>query len=230
MVVRGNRLLNEQLDFNREQLAARVSDNGAKFNDDQRAVYNAVIESVNNNTPKVFFLHSAGGCGKTFVCNTIAAAVHAKLALCVASSEIASLLLDSGHTAHSRFYIPLQINHTSVCNITRHSHAFALLQQAKIIIWDEVPMQHKYAIQAVDRTLQDLLGNTSPFGGITMLFGGDFKQTLPVISHGNRQQVVSASIRGSALWEKVQMHYLHQNMHLKQKPEMAEFAAWLLTI
>ena len=78
------------------------------------------------------------------------------------ASGIASLLLDSGCTAHSRFHIPLQINDTSVCNITRHSHSFALLQQAKIIIWDEVLMQHKYAIEAVDRTLQDLLGNPVP--------------------------------------------------------------------
>ena len=106
--------------------------------------------------------------------------LHAQenIALCVASSGIASLLLDSGCTAHSRFHIPLQVSDTSVCNITRNSHAFALLQQTQIIIWDEVPMHHKYAIEAVDRTLQDLLGNTSPFGGITMLFGGDFRQTL----------------------------------------------------
>ena len=62
VVVGGNRLLNEQLDFNRKHLAARVADNAAKFNNDQRAVYNAVMESVNSNTPKVFFLHSAGGC------------------------------------------------------------------------------------------------------------------------------------------------------------------------
>ena len=166
------------------------------------------------------------------MCNTIAAAVRAqeKIALCVASSGIASLLLDNGCTAHSRFHIPLQVNDTSVCNITRQSLAFALLQQTKIIIWDEVPMQHKYAIEAVDRTLQDLLGNTSPFGGIIMLFGGDFRQTLSVIPHGNRQQVVSASIRRSTLWEKVQMHYLHQNMHLEQTPEMAQFSAWLLTL
>ena len=170
VVAAGNRLLNEQLDYNREQLAAMVTENAAKFNNDQRAVYDAVMESVNNNTPKVFFLHSAGGCGKTFVCNTIAAAIRAqgKIALCVASSGIASLLLDNGQTAHSRFHIPLQVNDTSVCNITRRSHAFPLLQQTSIIIWDEVPMQHKYAIEAVDRTLQDLLGNTNPFGGITM--------------------------------------------------------------
>ena len=41
-------------------------------------------------------------------------------------------------------------------------------------------MQHKYAIEAVNRTIRDLLENNSPFGGITVLFGGDFRQTLTV--------------------------------------------------
>ena len=70
-------------------------------------------------------------------------------------------------------------------------HVYPLLQQISIIIWDEVPMQHKYAVEAVNRTIQDLLGNNSPFGGITLLFSGDFRQTLPVIPHGLRQQIVS---------------------------------------
>ena len=60
-------------------------------------------------------------------------------------------------------------------------------------------MQHKYAIEAVDQTIQDLLSNNNPFGGITVLFGGDFRQTLPVIPHGSRQQVVAASLKRSSL-------------------------------
>ena len=72
----GNRLLHEQLDYNREELDARVTENVAKFNNPQRAVYDAVMDSVNNNISRLFFLHSAGGCGKTFVCNTIASAVR----------------------------------------------------------------------------------------------------------------------------------------------------------
>ena len=120
VVAEGNRLIQEQFNYNREQLAVRVTANTAQFNDAQRRVYNAVMESVNNENGKVFFLHSAGGCGKTFVCNTIAAAVRAqgKIALCVASSGIASLLLDGGCTAHSTFHIPLEINDTSFCNIS----------------------------------------------------------------------------------------------------------------
>ena len=228
----GNRLINEQLNYNIEELHARVEANSAQFNDAQRGVYDAVMHSVNNNSGKIIFVHSAGGCGKTFLCNTIAAAVRAegKIALCVASSGIASLLLEGGRTAHSTFKIPLQLNDTSTCSISRRSHAFPLLQQTSVIIWDEVPMQHKYAIDAVDRTIQDLLGNNSPFGGITVLFGGDFRQTLPVIPHGLRQQIVAASLRRSSIWQHVEMHYLHQNMRLEQSPDMQQFANWLLDI
>ena len=232
VVAGGNRLINEQLDYNREQLATRVTLNTAQFNEAQREVYDAVMESVNGNSGKVFFLHSAGGCGKTFVCNTIAAAVRAqgKIVLCVASSGIASLLLEGGKTAHSTFKIPLQVNDTSFCNISRQSYLFPLLQQTSLIVWDEVPMQHKYAVDAVNRTIQDLLGNDSLFGGITVLFGGDFRQTLPVIPHGLRQQFVAASLRRSSIWQHVEMHYLQQNMRLEQSPEMQAFANWLLEV
>ncbi|KAF9223496.1 hypothetical protein BS17DRAFT_657416, partial [Gyrodon lividus] len=61
---------------------------------------------------EAFFMHSAGRCGKTYVCNLIAAAVHAKekIVLCVASSGIASLLFSGGHMAHSHFKIPIPIH------------------------------------------------------------------------------------------------------------------------
>jgi len=232
IVDEGNRLLNEQLDYNQDELAATVAENIAKFNDPQRAIFDAVMHSVDNNISKVFFLHSAGGCGKTFVSNTIASAVRAqgKICLCVASSGIAALLLDGGRTAHSTFKIPLAVNETSSCSFTRRSHLYPVLRQTSLIIWDEVPMQHKHAIEAVDRTLQDLLDSNSPFGGITVLFSGDFRQTLPVIPHGIRQQLISASISRSHIWAHVQMFYLHQNMRLEQSPEMQEFATWLLNV
>ena len=227
----GNRLLNEQLDYNREQLINRVEANRARFNNAQRTIFDAVMESVNGES-KVFFLHSAGGCGKTFVCNTIAAAVRGqgKIALCVASSGIASLLLEGGRTAHSTFWIPLQVDEASVCNIGRHSDMFQVILQTSIIIWDEVPPQNKHAIDAVDRTIREIMGRDTPFGGITVLFGGDFRQTLPVILHGSRQQVVAACIKRSRIWPNVEMHYLHENMRLEQSPEMQEFANWLLSV
>ena len=82
----------------------------------------------------------------------------------------------------------------------------------------------------MDRTIHEIMGRDTPFGGITVLFGGNFGQTLPVILHGSRQQVVAACIRRSRIWPHVEMHYLHQNMCLEQSPEMQEFANWLLSV
>ena len=65
-----------------------------------------------------------------------------------------------------------------------------VLLETKLIIWDEVPMQHKYAADAVDQSLRDLLGKDVPFEGITVVFGGDFHQTLPVIQRGVCQQII----------------------------------------
>ena len=108
-------------------------------------------------------MHSAGGCGKTFVANTIVAAVCAqgKIALPAASSGITSLLMDGGHTAHSTFHIPIELNEASMCRIPRGSDLHQLLEQTDIIIWDEVPMQHKHVTDAVDHTLRDLRGLAS---------------------------------------------------------------------
>ena len=91
--------------------------------------------------------------------NTIAAEVRKRgqVALCVASSGIAAFLLDGERTFHSCFKIPLSIHEDSVTRLKHNSYMFPVLQQTKVIIWDEVPMQHKYDIDAVDQCLRDLL-------------------------------------------------------------------------
>ena len=152
-----NRLLHEQRDYNVDHLATVVAHNVPLFSNEQRQIYDDAMHSINTNSGNIFFLHSAGGCGKTFVANTIAAAVRAqgKIALCMASSGIAALLLDGGRTAHSTFKIPIEIDEASTCNISRGSDVHQLLEQTSIIIWDEVPMQHRHATDAVDRTLRD---------------------------------------------------------------------------
>ena len=228
----GNFLLQEQLDYDVEELAVQVEERKASFNVEQRQVFDAVRSSVIGMEGKIFFLHSAGGGGKTYVCNTIAMAVRVqrKVALCVASSGIASLLLDGGRTAHSRFKIPIPAHENSTCNITKGGDLHGVLQQTGIIIWDEAPMQHKFAIEAVDRTLRDILDKDVPFGGITLLFGGDFRQTLPVVSKGSREQIIQASLRRSRLWGSIKVHHLNKNMRLDQTPESEAFAAWLLDV
>jgi hypothetical protein len=95
-----------------------------------------------------------------------------KIALAVASSGIASILLSGGRTSHSRFKIPINIDAQSRCDISAQSDLAQLLQHTALIVWDEAPAQHRHCFEAVDRTLQDLRKNDQYFGGVTMVFAG----------------------------------------------------------
>jgi len=92
-------------------------------NDEQIHVYEDIMTSVLSKKGGFFFLYGYGGTCKTFMWKTLSAAPRSKgmIVLNVASSEIASLLLPGGKTAHSTFCIPLLINDESTCNIAQGS-------------------------------------------------------------------------------------------------------------
>ena len=129
------------------------------FNPEQATAFNAVLKSITNNQGLLFFIHTAGGCGKTFLCNTIAVEIRRRgqMALYVALSRIVALLLNGKKMSHLYFKIPLSINEDSMAGLKQNSYMFLVIQQTKVIIWDEVPMQHKYDIDAADQYLRDLL-------------------------------------------------------------------------
>jgi hypothetical protein len=113
-------------------------------------------------------LDALGGTGKTFLISLILAKIRSqqKIALAVASSGIAATLLDSGRTAHSTFKLPLDVhnNPDAMCNIKKNSGIAAVLRKSSIIIWDECTMAHKYSLEALNRTMQDLNSNNKLFG------------------------------------------------------------------
>ncbi|CAN6867795.1 unnamed protein product, partial [Brassica oleracea] len=61
-----------------------------------------------------------------------------------------------------------------------------------------------------------------------MLLGGDFRQILPVIPKGTRQDTVNASVSKSYLWHSAQVHTLSINMTLRQADK--KFAEWILSV
>ena len=129
--------------------------NVARLNTAQCSAYNAITSSVFENKGTTFFLNGGAGTGKTFLYNTIAGKCRSlgHIVVTVASSGIASLLLVGGRTAHSTFCIPLDVLDNSVCGFSKQSANVELFRETKLIIWNEVPMQHRYCVEAVDRTL-----------------------------------------------------------------------------
>ena len=51
-----------------------------------------------------------------------------------------------------------------------------MIRKTKIIFFDEASMPLKYFIEGLDRTLQDLMNNSEPFGGNVIFLGGDHRQ------------------------------------------------------
>ncbi|XP_022030895.2 uncharacterized protein LOC110931830 [Helianthus annuus] len=240
-----NRLIREEMSYNRKQLTDEHGQLYASLNTEQTAIYDRVIDSVTAKKGGFYFVYGPGGTGKTFLYRTILSRLRSMglIALAVASSGIASLLLPGGRTAHSRFAIPLELLHGSTCAIKQNTQLAHLLQEVRLIIWDEAPMMQKYAFEALDKTLRDILGfctyanRERVFGGMPVLLGGDFRQILPVISKGKREDVVQACINKSNLWKSCQLFTLHQSMRVNEYTstgvidmDRQRFNKWLLDI
>ena len=70
-----------------------------------------------------------------------------------------------------------------------------LMQMAKLLIVDEVTM---FAYDTIDRTLQEVRNEKSvPFGGLTVVFAGDWRQILPVVPRGSRADIVNSTLKRS---------------------------------
>ena len=229
-----NPLIAEQLNYDQEQLRNELAARLQQVNVDQRVAYDQVSASVDNSEGRLFFLNGPGGTGKTFVYNVICARLRSegKIVLCASSSGISALLLRGGRTAHSMFKIPIDgLDDRSVCTIPKNSQRAELMRAAEAIIWDEIGAQHRHAVEAVDRTLRDLRGVDRPFGGMTVILGGDFLQTLPVVQKGSREDIVDATIQRSRLWDSIEILRLHENMRLDATTADAkQFAEWLLEV
>ncbi|KAH9668825.1 ATP-dependent DNA helicase [Citrus sinensis] len=241
----GNRLVNEELDYDRDQLKKLHEKSFAALNACQKSAYEAIMHSVDNEEGRLFFINGHGGTGKTFLWNTIIAKLrsHSKIVLPVATSGIAALLLPNGRTAHSRFHIPLDVTAESTCEIRQGTLLAGLLMKTSLIIWDEAPMAHKFCFEALDKTLRDILrtryenSSIKPFGGLTIVCGGDFRQILPVVPKGTRADIVDASLNSSYLWPFFKIYELKQNMRLyngsvsgSEAAKIASFDKWLLQI
>ncbi|GKD09449.1 DNA helicase [Tanacetum coccineum] len=113
-----NRLLMEETNYNPDILLKERDSLIPRLNEDQKLIFDEITQAVNTNVQKLIFVYGHGGTGKTFLWKAIASALRfdEKIVLVVASSGIASLLLPSGRTAHSRFQIPVNLHDEYIGN------------------------------------------------------------------------------------------------------------------
>jgi ATP-dependent DNA helicase PIF1 len=235
----GNRLVYDELNYDRSSLSKEHSTLMSTMTAEQKRIYDTIMNRVKKRKPGFFFLYGYGGTGKTYIWRALSAALRSKgeIVLTVASSGIAALLIPGGRTAHSRFSIPINIDEYSTCEIGPKDPSAELIRRAKLIIWDEAPMMHRHCFEAVDRTLKDIMKDKRyPFGGKVVVLGGDFRQILPVIPKGTRHKIVKATINSSPLWRHCEVLTLTTNMRLLSGCTDADiedrrrFSQWILGI
>ncbi|RYR63015.1 hypothetical protein Ahy_A04g020785 [Arachis hypogaea] len=198
-----------------------------KMTHEQRLVFDEILNAGITDYGGFYFVYRHGRLSS-------AIPSREKIVLNIASSGIASFLLPSGRTDHSRFLIPIIITDESNCNIKHGSSKAELLIQSSLIIWDEAPILNKICFEALDRPLRDLMSVTNQHKTHQPFSGKDW--ILPVIPKRSRHDILSSSINSSHMWSFCKVLKLHTNMRLlisssdQHDSEMKRFANWILDV
>ncbi|XP_009591858.1 uncharacterized protein [Nicotiana tomentosiformis] len=197
----------------------------SKLNHEQAQAFKTILHSVDSGTTGLYFVDGPGGIRKIFLYRALLANVRSRgmIALATVTSGVAAAILPGGRTARSRFDIPFQTNDTTMTKMSKQSGVAKLIRQAKLIIWDEVPMAKRQTIKTVDGSFHDIMDVNVPFGGKVMVFGGDFRQVLSVVPKSTRAETVNASLVKSYLWPLMEKIHFTTNMRARADPNFSNF-------
>ena len=129
------------------------------------------------------FLTGAAGAGKTYVLNQFIE--HAKFddkeVAITASTGIAATHIQ-GMTLHSWSGIGIKSHVTpaDIKEIEKKKNVALRYRKADILIIDEISMIPATVLDAVDQVARHIRKSEYPFGGIQLIFCGDFFQLPPV--------------------------------------------------
>ncbi|GJS26893.1 retrovirus-related pol polyprotein from transposon TNT 1-94 [Tanacetum coccineum] len=106
---------------------------------ENQLIREALDFDVNKSRAKHAQLHSLLNSEQRMVYDKVIESVYSE-------SGIASLLLLGGQTAHNKFVIPLELVENSTYGIKQNTHLAELMQQVKLVIWDEAPMTRRMRV------------------------------------------------------------------------------------
>lgn len=140
---------------------------------DQEMVVDMVKQGKN------LFVTAKAGSGKTYLLNHIKG-MRSQVVV-VAPTGVAATLI-GGRTIHSQFMIGHKIDMEASLEKLGWKRRRAI-QFAELLIIDEISMVSDKLLECVDGMCRSIRGVDMPFGGVQILFFGDFLQ-LPPVSKG----------------------------------------------
>jgi hypothetical protein len=129
----------------------------------------------------VFFVDDLSGSRKTYLYKAFLAKLQSMdlKAIATTTSGIVMSIMPGGCTAHSRFKIPIKMDNTRLCGFSKQSGPTELLKRASLIISDEVAMTKRQCVEILDRSSQDIMDCTLPFGGRSCCLGATLSRSFP---------------------------------------------------
>lgn len=132
---------------------------------------------------KNVFLTGPAGSGKTYVLNEYINYLKSKaISVAVtASTGIASTHI-GGQTIHSWSGMGVRdfLTDYDVELMMQKQYLYKRFQETKVLVIDEISMMHSFRLDLLDFICKNFRGNSLPFGGMQVIFCGDFFQLPPV--------------------------------------------------
>ncbi len=176
------------------------------------------FEIYKNN--KNLFITGPGGCGKSYFIKKIYehAIENNKRISVTAMTGCAAILLDCSATTINTWG-SIGVGEDNYDNIIKKIRLYKKKDnwlKTEILIIDEVSMMSQYTFEMIDYIAKKLRRNDKPFGGIQVIFSGDFYQLPPVFNKLTETQEKKAFCFESPLWNKAFKNYIIFNENYRQ--------------
>ena len=140
--------------------------------------FQQVLDIVEN-TENHLFITGKAGTGKSTLLGLVRTMLK-KTTVVLAPTGLAAINV-SGQTIHSFFHFSPNITVREAAEIGSRRGKTKLFEALRVLIIDEVSMVRADILDCVDAFLQSAKGNSSPFGGVQVIFIGDLYQLPPVL-------------------------------------------------
>lgn len=130
------------------------------------------------------FLTGEPGSGKSFVTNAFVSYLkRAKIEVAVTASTGIAATHIGGRTIHSWSGIGIKrgLSKRDTDRIASSEWVSKRIEKARVLIIDEISMLDGATLTSIDRVCKEVKRNTDPFGGLQVVFVGDFFQLPPVV-------------------------------------------------
>src|SRR5690606_33971295 len=129
------------------------------------------------------FLTGSAGAGKTYVLNQyIQYLKEHRIGVAVTASTGIAATHMNGQTIHSWSGIGIKDNISTrhLTSLKEKKYFTKKMDLVKVLVIDEISMLHRNQLDMVNKVLKYFKGNQLAFGGIQVIFSGDFFQLPPI--------------------------------------------------